>query len=60
MSKEDILGNLYRVWGTKPLDHMFNGESVQFYSDLCYEGLTSDEYMDYARKRNKEGNQYGI
>ena len=55
MSKEDILSNLYRVWGTKPLDHMFNGESVQFYSDLCYEGLTSDEYLEYARKQSKGG-----
>ena len=55
MSKEDILNNLYKVWGTKPIDHMFNGESVQFYSDLMFEGITSDEYKDYARKQVKEG-----
>ena len=60
MSKEDILSNLYRVWGTSPIEHLFNHESGQFYSDLAFEGITSDEYMDYARKRNKEGNQYGI
>ena len=54
MSKEDSLSNLYRVWGTKPLDHMFNSESVQFYSDLMFEGITSDEYLEYARKQSKE------
>lgn len=54
MSKEDILSNLYRVWGSKPLDHMFDRESVQFYSDLMFEGITCDEYLEYARKRSKE------
>lgn len=54
MSKGDILSNLYRVWGTKPLDHLFDRESVQFYSDLCFEGITSDEYAEYARKISKE------
>jgi len=53
LSKEDALKNLYKVWGSKPLDHMFNGESVQFYSDLCFEEITSDEYMKYARKQIK-------
>jgi hypothetical protein len=53
MSKEDILNNLYLVWGTKPLEHLFNGESVQFYSDLAFEGITSDEYLEYARKQSK-------
>lgn len=56
MSKEDILKNLYSVWGTKPIDHLFNGESVQFYEDLCFERITSDEYLEYARKQSKEGN----
>ena len=54
MPKEDILNNLYRVWGSKPLDYLFNCESVRFYSDLAFEGITSDEYLEYARKQNKE------
>lgn len=52
MSKENSLKNLYSVWGSKPLDHMFNNESFQFYADLSCEGITSDEYMEYARKKN--------
>ena len=54
MPSENILNNLYLVWGTKPIDHLFNGESIQFYSDLMFEGIASDEYLDYARKRSKE------
>ena len=56
MPSENILENLYKVWGSKPLDHLFNGESVQFYSDLSFEGITSDEYMEYARKQSEEVN----
>jgi len=56
VSKEDVLKNLFLVWGTKPIDHMFNGESTQFYSDLMFEGITSDEYNNYARNQIKEGN----
>ena len=54
MSKEDILENLYLVWGSKPLDHMFEHETGQFYEDLAFENITSNEYMEYARKQNKE------
>lgn len=57
MDKEKILRNLYFVWGAKPLDHMFNNETVQFYSDLAFENINSDEYMEYARKQEKEGMQ---
>jgi hypothetical protein len=57
LDKENILMNLYSVWGGKPLDHMFNNETVQFYSDLAFENITSDEYMEYARKQKKEGRQ---
>lgn len=56
MSKEDILGNLYRVWGDKPLDHLFNHESVEFYTDLYCENISEDEYLEYARKQSKEVN----
>lgn len=52
--REDILKNLYRAWGSKPLEHVFNEKTVQFYLDLMFEGITSDEYMEYARKQNKE------
>lgn len=55
MPKEDILKNLYLVWGNKPLDHLFQGEEVQFYADLSTEHISSDEYREYARKQNKEG-----
>lgn len=51
MSKENSLVLLYKVWGSKPLDHLFNNESVQFFSDLAFENITSDEYMEYARKQ---------
>lgn len=51
VSKEDILRNLYSVWGSKPLDHMFNNETVQFYADLSVEGISSEDYMEYARKQ---------
>lgn len=51
MSKEDALKNLYLVWGSKPLDHLFNNESVDFYTDLYCENITEDEYMEYARKQ---------
>lgn len=51
MPKENSLKNLYSVWGSKPLDYLFNNESVQFFSDLAFEGITSDEYMEYARKQ---------
>lgn len=60
MPKETILKNLYLVWGTKPLDCLFKGETVQFYSDLMFEGITSDEYLEYARNQIKEDNKYGI
>lgn len=55
MSKEDILKNLYSVWGGKPLDYLFQNETVQFHSDLAFENITEDEYKEYARKQNKEG-----
>lgn len=55
MSKQDILKNLYSVWGKKPLDHLFNKESIQFYEDIFAENITSSEYMDYARKQQQEG-----
>lgn len=53
--KENIFKNLYSIWGSKPLDHMFNNETVQFYADLSVEGITSEEYMEYARKQEQEG-----
>jgi hypothetical protein len=51
LSKEDILKNLYSLWGSKPLDHLFPGECMQFYSDLTTENITGAEYRKYARKQ---------
>jgi len=55
LSKEDILSNLYKVWGTKPLDHLFPNEVIQFHADLSIENITESEYKQYARKQSKEG-----
>jgi len=55
LSKEDILKNLYLVWGSKPLDHLFPNEAIQFHADLSIENITEAEYKQYARKQSKEG-----
>lgn len=55
MSKEDILKNLYLVWGLKPLDHLFKGEAMEFYADITMENITDSEYKEYARKQEQEG-----
>ena len=55
MSKGDILKNLYSVWGSKPLDHLFQNETIQFHADLSVENITEAEYKVYARKQSKEG-----
>lgn len=53
MSKEDRLKNLYKVWGTKPLDYLFQNEESQFYADLAIEEIPAYEYRHYAREQAK-------
>lgn len=51
-SKEDILSNLYSVWGNKPvIGKMLSLEAIQFYFDITMEGISTEQYKEYARSR---------
>lgn len=57
MPGRDSLEALYYVWDTKPIEHLFHGEVEQFHEDLSLANVTETEYLDFARKKQKEGLQ---